>query len=118
MERRVSSVRGALVLAAGTLLLVAFAVAGNPRSKHPVEFTLATISGNPSPKAFALAPRPAEPVAAAGPGGAGVIEQGEYPFAAAVGWLALANNQHVEGNAYFNSAFGYRALTNNYGGLV
>jgi hypothetical protein len=55
-------------------------------------------------------------MAAAGPGGAGVIEQGEYPFATAVGWQALANLQHVSGNAYFNSAFGYQALMNNYYG--
>jgi len=100
-----------LVLAVGFLVISAGPMfAGEPKAPS-IAFTLAATGGDPGPISFTLAPGPAEPTALAGPGGAGVIEEGVAPYGTAVGWLALANN----GN-WYNSAFGYLALTNNGGG--
>lgn len=100
-----------LILAVGYFVISAGLVFASEAKALSVAFTLAATCGDPAPISFTLAPRSAEPLVAAGPGGAGVIEQGVEPYATAVGWLALANNWN-----WYNSAFGYMALTNNGGG--
>ena len=98
-----------LVLVVGFLLISAGLMFGGEPKAPTVVFTLAAVGGDPGLFSFTLTPGKEEPIALAGPGGVGVIEDINYPYKTAIGGYALASN--VSGIE--NTASGYKALYSN-----
>jgi hypothetical protein len=100
-----------LLFGLGVICIVALTAAGTPGFKHPFEFTLVANDTDPSLVSFTLAPRLAG--ALAGPGGLGLLEDPDWPYRTAIGFLALSSNTIGVGN----TASGFLALkTNTEGG--
>ena len=101
-----------VILVISTGLLFAY----QAKAKSAV-FTLANLGGgatgsNTSEMSSRLAGSPATMTAGAGRGGAGVIEDPDWPFNTAIGSLTLSSN--ITG--FENTASGYKALQNNISG--
>jgi hypothetical protein len=110
MKRGILFARGMVILAAGVLFMVAFTTAGTPGPRNPFEFSLTATGGDPAPHPFTLAPLSTDPTALAGPGGLGVIEDSDWPYRTALGYMALGSNSEEN-----NTAIGYNALFMNQG---
>lgn len=105
-----------LVLAVGFFVISVGLMFASEAKAPSVAFTLATSAGATSSGSpgisFRLAGTPVAPTAGAGPWGAGVIEDPDYPYCTAIGWQALYSNTASSSSdeGYYNTATGYQAL--------